>query len=171
MSLLSKLLGGDKKAEKAAKDFLTGLLGNAQQNTVNQNNQNSSVNVPPAARPVSYASASGFSWGEDMPNEENQFNFNGTFTQYFESIFNSDFSSYRYEKEMLRGGSRIVYTFYGAVGKVLVVELMPESSSAYKLRNDCKNSNIAYLRFYYNHHGWWNTRSYVVSRMRSVLKG
>ncbi|MBQ6051948.1 MAG: hypothetical protein IJL30_01520 [Clostridia bacterium] len=171
MSLLSKLLGGDKKAEKAAKDFLTGLLGNTQQNTSTQNSQNTASSVAPAARQVSSASSSGLSWGENMPDEENQFNFNGSFTQYFESIFNSEFSSYCYEKEILRGGRRIVYSFYGAAGKILVVELMPESCSAYKLRSDCKNANIGYLRFYYNHEGWWNTRAYVVSRMRNVLNG
>ena len=28
---------------------------------------------------------------------------------------------------------------------------------------------IPYLRFYYNHEGWWNTRSYVTRRIANAL--
>ena len=63
----------------------------------------------------------------------------------------------------------MIYTFFSGAGKALVVELMTESSEAVKFRNDCIKAGVPYLRFYYDHEGWWNTRSYLVGRMRGVL--
>ena len=79
MGLLSKLLGGDKNAEKAAKDLLNGIIKNAQtnQSSANNNTQSNqtaannngaSRNSPEASRTQS-SSPSGFSWGENMPDE------------------------------------------------------------------------------------------------------
>ena len=67
------------------------------------------------------------------------------------------------------GKLRIIYTFYGAAGKALVVEIMPSSSSSKKIRSDCQKTGIPYLRYYYDYDGWWNTRSYVTRRTRDAL--
>ena len=104
-----------------------------------------------------------------MPDEENQFNFSGTFMQYFESIFSAEFPRYFVEKET--DGSRVIYTFRDGGAKALVVELLSEKSSVYKLRKACQKEGVPYLRFYSDHDGWWNTRAYVVQRVGDTLKG
>ena len=53
----------------------------------------------------------------------------------------------------------------------LIVELLPQRSSVYKLRRDCATMGIPYLRYYYDHEGWWNTYSYVTERTRAALNG
>ena len=169
MGLLSKIFGGDGDAEKAAKDLLQGIFNAATSQKDSSDNGSSTANDPVVEEGRRSAAVSGGSWGDEMPEEENQYNFNGSYTQYFENIFSTDFAAYRTERENLAGGSRVVYTFYSGTGKALVVELMPESSSAYKLREDCKKAGVPYLRFYYNHDGWWNTRKYVTERIRKAL--
>ena len=174
MSFLSKLLGGDKNAEKAAKDLLNGLFGNAQPNQTAAPKTETPVSTPVASQtPAQSGAPSGFSWGEEMPAEENQYNYNGTYEQYFEHIFGEDFPVYRFEKTYINdyGKRRVAYTFYKDAVKVLAVELMPESSEAKKYRNECRKANIPYLRFYIDHDGWWNTRSYITERMREVMNG
>ncbi|MBQ9545396.1 MAG: hypothetical protein IJV00_09760 [Clostridia bacterium] len=172
MSLLSKLFGGDKNAEKAAKDLLSGLFGKSQNDKPSSPYHDAPESASPYSRPAQSASPSGFSWGEEMPGEENQFNFAGTYEQYFEHIFAEDFSACRFEKSYNNDGGkhRVVYTFFSGVSKALVVELMPESSESKKLRNECQKTGVPYLRFYYDHDGWWNTRSYVAGRIRGALK-
>ena len=51
----------------------------------------------------------------------------------------------------------------------LVVEIKSENSEAQWLRNACAAERTPYLRFYYNHDGWWNTREYVDTRVRQAL--
>ena len=132
--------------------FLSKLFGGA----------SSAPSAPaPYQEPVHNDSPSGFSWGENMPDEENQFNYNGTFWEYFENIFRSDFSHLRFEKKELNPSKRFVYTFYSGEAIVLVVELMSQSCAAYMYRNDCERSGIPYRRFYHDHDGWWNTSSNV----------
>ena len=104
-----------------------------------------------------------------MPDEETQYNFKGTYTQYFESIFGAEFPRYFVEKTT--EGSRVIYTFRDGGAKALVVELLSEKSSVYKLRKACQKEGVPYLRFYYDHDGWWNTRAYVVQRVGDALKG
>lgn len=172
MGLLSKLLGGDKELEKAAKDILNGILSNAQQNPAPAKQPQNAAAAAPEARPVvKKASPSGFSWGEEMPDEENQFNYNGSFVQYFEGIFRAEFPNYRLEREDIGGKKRVIFTFFDGARKALVVELMPQSSASKKLRENCAAAGIPYLRYYYDHDGWWNTRSYVVTRTRKALGG
>lgn len=105
-----------------------------------------------------------------MPDEENQYNYKGTYLEYFEMIFNSDFAAYRFERSTI-GTRRFIYTFYSGASKVLIVELMPEKCSANKFREDCKKEHVPYTRFYYDHDSWWNTRKYVVTRMNEAMKG
>ncbi|MBP5166631.1 MAG: hypothetical protein ILP09_05155 [Oscillospiraceae bacterium] len=170
MGLLSKLFDGNKDLEKTAKDLLTGLFNAAEQKASGSGNE-AGTTAPGAERAGADPDApSGFSWGDNMPDEENQYNFNGTFSQYFENIFASDFAEYRFEKQELGSSRRIAYTFYSGASKALVVELMPETCSAYKFRNDCKKEGVPYTRFYIDHDGWWNTRKYVVTRMREAIR-
>ncbi len=164
MGLLSKLFGGDQDAEKVAKDLLNGILGNA----AAQDNGESS---PREEYPDN--SADSQSDMDKIPAEENQYNYNGTYEQYFEHVFAQDFPEYRYEKSYIDdyGKHRVIYTFCNGAAKALVIELMTESCSATKFRNDCIRAGVPYLRFYYDHDGWWNTRSYVTGRMRGALNG
>ena len=177
MSFLSKLFGGDKEAEKTARDLFKGLFGGSNDNKddkpadkpeeTDAGNGTEAPAEEPAAKTES--SPSGDSWGDDMPAEENQYNYNGHFTAYFENIFNTEFAAYRYEKAVLYEDRRIVYYFYSGDAKVLAVELMTDKSDARKFRNDCRKAGLAYVRFYFNHPGWWNTRSYVVRRIKEAL--
>ena len=173
MSLLSKLLGGDKDAENEVKNLISGLFGNAKQGQNASTKEDTPVQNTPSDRPAESTSPSGFSWGDDMPAEENQYNYNGSYEQYFEHVFSEDFPAYRFEKKYIDdyGKHRVIYTFFRGEAKALVIELMTESSEAVKFRNDCRKAGIPYLRFYYDHNGWWNTRAYVDERMRSVLNG
>ncbi|MBP5256640.1 MAG: hypothetical protein J6Z80_06265 [Clostridia bacterium] len=175
MGFLSKLFGGDADKEKAALDLLKSIMGGAQEK---QEKKQTAETGPAADAPVEpkqerpvYAGESGFSWGDDMPDEENQYNYGGTYQQYFENIFRSDFAGVEFRKEEVDPGRRIAYTFYKNGGKALVVELMTDKSDARKLRESCRKEGVPYLRFYFDHDGWWNTRKYVVSRMQKVLNG
>lgn len=118
------------------------------------------------------AEANGW-WGEEMPAEENMFSFAGTPAAYMEKIFAEDFSSYQVEKEAGWGGFErsTVYRFLEGGVQKLVVELVPDNSEAVKLREKCAKEGMPYLRFYSGHEGWWNVRSYVVSRISKALKG
>ena len=173
-NLFSKLFGGDKEAEETAKSLLKSIFGS--QNETKPESKPENAGEPEAQQPAnneSYDSdddsPSGFSWGDRMPAEENQYNFNGTYQQYFESIFASEFAAYRYEKKVNYG--RVAYTFYGAAGKALTVELLPGKSESKKLRKQCQAENTSYVRFYYSHEGWWNTKEYVIQRMKEKIRG
>lgn len=126
--------------------------------------------------PASYDSSasasgaeSGFSWGPTMPDEENQYNYSGSYDQYFLSVFNEAFSMYRIFQETVRRGKATVFTFWNGEQKTLVVELMSENSSAQRIRSECRKEGVPYLRFYYNHFGWWNTKAYVIQRTAKAL--
>ncbi len=174
MGFLSKLFGGDSDKEKAALELLKSMMnGGAQEKkSAQEEKKEASAETPVESRAEqsSYSGPSGFSWGDDMPAEENQYNYGGAYWLYFENIFKSDFSSLRFEKNVIEEFRRIAYTFYNGGAKVLVVELMTDKSDARKLRNECKKEGVPYLRFYFDHPGWWNTRSYVVTRMKGALK-
>ena len=105
-----------------------------------------------------------------MPQEENQYNYPGTYTQYFLDIFTQNFATYRVSHETVRKGKATVFTLWSGEQKALVVELMSENSSAQGIRNNCQKEGVPYLRFYYNHEGWWNTKSYVIERTRKALR-
>ena len=142
MGLLSKLLGGQKN-EKAAVDFLKGLVNEVKEKAADELSQDRR---------------------EERSMPEN--------VEYFNKVFREEFPSYRIEHAPAPKGRRAtIFTFYNAQGKALVVELMSENSVARKLRQECAAENIPYLRFYYDHQGWWNTRSYVVRRTLAALRG
>ncbi|MBO4636279.1 MAG: hypothetical protein J5685_03955 [Clostridiales bacterium] len=169
MGLFNKLFGEAAKA-------LENLGEEAVRSAVN----GSSSGMPHGDRPVpqweqepagSYG-PSGDSWGPDMPAEENQFNFRGNYREYFEHIFAEDFPSYQVDKEIpAKWPNRTVYRLSSGGVLALVIEILPESSGTKRLREECRASGTPYLRFYHNHDGWWNTRSYVKGRISKALNG
>jgi len=166
MSFLSKLFGN--AVEKAANEVLKGVTNNNKPSNSQTQPQTQTYTQPQAAPEKVPVGPSGDSWGPVMPAEENQYNFNGTYVQYFEGIFNSEFPSYSISKT--QDAKATVFTFSGVSGTALVVELLPENSGRFRLRKECEANGIPYLRFYYNHDGWWNTRSYVIRRTRAAIK-
>ena len=169
MSLLSKLLGEGKNEvlgalkDAAQKAGVDSLLNGAQ---AAQNNQSAAPQTDIWGRPP----RSGFSWGDEMPKEENQFNFDGHYLKYFDKVFSEAFPQMRITRETLPTTIRATaYYFWQGDRKVLVAELMSERSESNKLRSDCRAKGIPYVRFYYDHYGWWNTRAYVVARTHAAL--
>ena len=157
MGLLDKLFEGNKDLEKAAKGLLNGLLNAAEKK------EESAGSAAPGAQP------------QQRVDEEDDgplflYFFFGFFMVYFENIFRSEFAATPFTKDQI-SSNRIAYTFYSGASKVLVVELMSENCSAYKLRNDTKKEGVPYTRFYIDHYGWWNTKKYVITRMREAMKG
>ncbi|MBQ6163728.1 MAG: hypothetical protein IJK23_04550 [Clostridia bacterium] len=161
MGLLSKFLKGEgaKVLEDVGKDLLSKALGNEAQKPAAQQSASS-----PAPAQSDYESDN--PW-DIMPAEENQYSFAGPYTAYFSGIFASEFPAYNVTQEP--AGSSTVCTFRQGGAKALVVELKSEKSEANRLRTECSRAGIPYLRFYYDHEGWWNTRSYVVNRVRAAL--
>ncbi len=168
MGLLSKLLGS--KAEKEMKDLFKGLSNEAKKNenrpedngnAYGQNYQNTQE------APASASGPSGFSWGPAMPAEENQYNYGGSYIDYFREIFNSNFSEYRIEQ--VQEGTTTIFTFYSGDRVALKVELLSKNTGRYGIRKECAEKNIPYLRYYYNYEGWWNTKRYVIERTSKAL--
>ena len=110
------------------------------------------------------------SWYEEVPSEECQYNFGGSYLDYFTKIFREDFPEYDVGLETVESGRRYKYTLRKAGDVSLVVELMTEKSEANKLRRDTLRAGIPYTRFYFDHYGWWNTRKYVVDRVKNALR-
>ncbi|MBQ3668675.1 MAG: hypothetical protein II920_05565 [Clostridia bacterium] len=152
------------------------------------------VTPPTAPRPVGrFASGRELSWGPDMPFEENQYSYNGKYYEYFRHVFREEFGMYDIQEQgrfnncfrgmaprpvgrfapptPVRQGEQIatVYTFNRGPRTVLIVEVLSEKSQTNRLRDECKRRNVPYLRFYHNHKNWWNTRSYVVDRVKQAL--
>ena len=183
MSLLSKLLGDSKKElapvldalkEAAQKAGVDSLLNDVQASQTNAQAPQSAPaaapqNVRPARRWQTDSPTSGFSWGEDMPAEENQYSFNGDYLAYFDMVFSQEFPQYRITRDSPKKGRNTIYSFWQGERQVLIAELMSDRSEANKVRSACRERGIPYVRFYYDHDGWWNTRSYVATRTRAAL--
>ena len=171
MGFLDKLFGSNvaDKLKNAAE-----TVAKEATNAVNAavNSSSAATNARPASTapaPSSSGAESGFSWGPTMPNEENQFNYPGTYDQYFLDVYSKNFPAYRLTTEPVRKGSATVITFWSGEAKALVVELMSDTSSAESIRRNCYKERVPYLRFYYNHQGWWNTKAYVLERTSKAL--
>ena len=170
MGLFSKLFG------KAVEDAAESMFGSEKHYFDNLReddkpqpvSQRSSVEPP---KPKGEQPRGNLPWGDIMPAEENQYSFSGNYIQYFEKIFSEEFPSYQITHEPAPKWQKPgeIFTFMNAGRRVLVVELMSEKCSAKKLKYQCRNEGVPYLRFYYDHHGWWNARSYVAGRVRSAL--
>lgn len=175
MGLFSKLLGENselggliKDVANAIKQESVNLHENEQTETETTYHSDSNENIE-VYEEGSEPAPSGFSWGPVMPDEENQYNFNGTYKEYFDYVFRSEFPSYHIQSVDVNNGRTTVFTFWEGDKKALVVELLSRKSSVYKLRADCKAEGIPYLRYYYDYDGWWNTREYVKVRTRGAL--
>ena len=171
MSLLDKLIGNSKKAVNNVIGSITNALnekGKAEQEAPKPQHSGIQVGATiPHYEPE--PAPSGVSWGPTMPAEPNQYNYPGTWLQYFDVLFMKEFSEYRIVRDVIGDGKRVVYTFYSGEKTALVVEVMNQSCAAQKLRRDCRRSGTPYLRYYYDHEGWWNTYSYVCDRSRAAL--
>ena len=163
MGLLSKLF------KDGGADALNALKSAAQE-VINEAAAKKPA-APTASQTAPVNRAGSDKWGDTMPAEENQFSFAGTYVQYFETVFCEAFPAYRLVTAAGADRRSTVITFWQDNRQALVVELKSEKSSAQKLRRDCAAAGIPYLRFYYDHHGWWNTRTYVVERTRRALNG
>lgn len=167
MGFFSKLLGFDSDDEKIRNvytDLSDMLRGTARKK------HTSASSFSPAPQPSASPSAGCSRYG--MPDEDCQYNYNGTYTEYFDDLFHREFPEYDIEyREEKRYHPATVFTFRQNGQIALIVELLSEKSSVRKLRSECSRSNIPYLRYYYNHDGWWNTRSYVTQRTRNALRG
>jgi hypothetical protein len=166
MGILSSLFGS--KTEKIAKDMLGEYAKSAKERIPNQNYNDDYNNEPEETENVS---SIGVSYGRKKPAEENQFDYKGKYTEYFEKVYREEFPEYdiQIDKETDNWNKVSVITFYSGENKALVVELLSETSKRKKLRSECADNGIPYLRFYYDHRGWWNTRSYVVDRTKKAL--
>ena len=182
MGLFDKLFGssGNEVLNKI-KDVANSAVKEAENaintavNSANTNNGGAASNAQPAstqaAAPASSDATSGDSWGPTMPAEDNQYNYNGPYDQYFMDIYTQYFPMYRVTSEKVRKGTATVITLWRGMtdDKALIVELMSENSTAYAICSKAKQENVPYLRFYYNHKGWWNTKSYVIRRVSAAL--
>ena len=119
--------------------------------------------------PVYDAPTSGFSWGPTMPDEENQYNFPGTYVEYFDKVFTENFPGYEIRSEAAYNGRATNFYFTKDGSLALVVELLTEKSAVTALRKRCKANGVPYLRFYYDHPHWWNTKAYVLDRTERAL--
>lgn len=164
-SKLPKFLNQEtaKKLEEVGGDLLNGIL-----NAKAEAEKNKST--APAVRNEAPRAVSGDSWGGEVPREECQYNFPGRrYEDYFQKVFTEEFPGYELSQEKINGGRSTVFTFTEGGEKRLVVELMTEKSTANKFRGKCLSEGLPYVRFYYDHYGWWNTRSYVTRRVREAL--
>ena len=177
MGLFSKLFGKDGQEVEDALGKLKNLFEEAGINTdkpqtkpepeETQKTEPEDTQTPAAE--VQYGPA-GQSWGELMPAEENQYSYNGGYMAYFSDIFAKDFPEYQVTREKCGYSVKgFMYTFTKDGAKKLVVEVLSDHSASKKVRKDCEKCGIPYLRFYYDHEGWWNTRSYVTGRVKEAL--
>ena len=129
----------------------------------------------PAAFETGYRGQSGtrdagISYGPVMPAEENQFNSGLPYKDYFKRVFEEAFP--QYEIQMLssnRGKDAALFIFRQGGTVRAMVEVISESSSVQAVRKQCAREGTPYCRFYYNHHGWWNTKRYVTARVGAIL--
>ena len=128
--------------------------------------------APAAARPVyGQQPVSGESWGPVMPAEPNQFNSGKTYVEYFYDLFRLNFPGYQVIcQDLPRRVPATAITFLLAGRQALVVELMSEHSDSNQLRRQCQATRVPYLRFYYDHYGWWNTETYVINRVGAAIR-
>ena len=173
MGLLSNLFGG-KLPDSPLLDKMDQMLDKLK-NEAEQAQQNAAAEAPAEAAPAAEAAEpapapSGLPWGGEVPPaEENSFTYQGTYLEYFEHVFREEFPEYTLDIEQYNNGRRAVVRFMKDGACALVTELLNSSASVFKLRRDTLRAGIPYLRYYYDHEGWWNARSYVTERTRAAL--
>jgi len=171
--VLNQIKEAAESVAKEASDAINNATNGANSTVANSSpaashlQTGSAATIQPTERPEM-----GDSWGSEMPAEENQFNSGKSYDQYFYDVFHENFPTYRLTTEKIRKGRATLITFWGEMTeqKALVVELMSDGSSAQSTRVACRKEGVPYLRFYYDHEGWWNTKFYVVRRVKEALK-
>ena len=171
MGLFSKLLGKElgeaqaKKLDDAGAQLLGKLFGG------DANAKPAPAAPQPAARETTSAYAAGGTShrGDALPAEENSFAFDGPYQAYFRKVFSEEFPAYQIGESPAPHGRGTLFTFSKNGGTALVVEVMSEGCSSQKVRKSCAMQGVPYLRYYYDHRGWWNTRSYVRERTGRAL--
>ena len=178
MGLFDKLFGSSGSdvlnkikdaAESVAKEA-SNVIKDATESVSNAS-QASSTNQASSPALQSSEGEFGCSWGDVMPAEENQFNYSGSYDQYFYDVYVRNFPMYRLTTEKVRKGHGTTITFWNGTQRALVVDLMSQKSTSQVVQKECAKENVPYLRFYYNHPGWWNTKTYVINRTRNALRG
>ncbi len=168
MGLFSKLLG-DVNRQLVRTATNEAIKGFQQPSSAPQPSQTVPQQASPQAAAQNVPGPSGFSWGPIMPDEENQYSYGGSYLDYFMNIYRSEFPQYQIDCKPSSNMQYVLITFSMNNQTALVVELLSKSSGVKKMRNVCGRNGIPYLRFYHNVEGWWNTRSYVITRTRSAL--
>lgn len=170
MGLFDKIL--KEVSEKAPDLKLDELAKNVSEAVETLKSEAKEYPIPGEAAPASPTPGNcGVSWGEEMPDEPNQFNSGLSPIAYFEDIYRKEFADYELAEEAGWGGAERSWIFRFRKGgeEKLVVELLPQNSSAVKLREKCRKQGLPYLRYYTDYEGWWNTRSYVIQRTKAAL--
>ena len=180
MGLLSRLIG--EEAAKKAVDALQDIAGKAADELSNLDKALSeraasgsadapranTVNANSGRQAETYAPY-GVSWGDKKPSEPNQFNYQGTYQEYFQNLFSKEFPQYRIDCREVNKGLSTLYTFYDGDREALAVEVTTQRTESQAVRKRSRAAGVPYLRYYYDHPGWWNTYSYVTARTRAAL--
>lgn len=172
MGILDKLFGAIKTAADQAKkeiataaNALEGAAGKLEDAV-----EDECIGLDTAMQQSSGdADCGGKGYWDKVPAEPNQYNSGLDYREYFELIFRESFPEYDLSFEEAKNRPSTIVTFTNAGAKALVVELMSEKTSAKMLRWRCENEGVPYLRFYYDHWGWWNEKSYVIERVSKAL--
>ncbi len=172
MGILDKLFGAIKTAADQAKkeiataaNALEGAAGKLEDAV-----EDECIGLDTAMQQSSGgAGRGGKGYWDKVPAEPNQYNSGLGYREYFELIFRESFPEYDLSFEEAESHPSTIVTFTNAGAKALVVELMSEKTSAKMLRWRCENEGVPYLRFYYDHWGWWNEKGYVIERASKAL--
>ena len=181
MSFLNNLLDALKKEVKEVENKVSEAVASAAKEEAEKPTQtiipqgqgvngHTGIVVGGGSVPVSQSWEEEASWYDEVPAEECQYNSGMNYLDYFSKIFREDFPEYEVALETIESGRRYKYVFTKAGATALIVELMTEKSEANKFRRDTLRQGIPYLRFYFDHEGWWNTRAYVKERVSNALK-
>ena len=162
-SFMKDLDDAGKKLDQALKD-----AGIEKKDIEAAAEKNAEENKPDPA-PAPAAGTADATEYDGVPAEECQYNSGLSYLDYFSKIFREDFPQYSVSLETVEDWRRYKYTFTEGSDVKLIVELMTENSEANRLRRTCEKNGTPYLRFYFDHEGWWNTRKYVNERVSAAL--
>lgn len=164
MSLLSGLIKKVKDEVEKKVDQLSDAVSSLKDQDAQQN----SVDNAPSCGCCSCEEDSVY---DSIPAEENQYNSGLSFLEYFDKVFKEEFPEYEIARKERLPGRAFVYSFVINGKTALNAEIMSEKCSANMFRKECLKNGTPYVRFYFDHEGWWNTRAYVADRTRRALNG
>ena len=182
MSFLNNLLDALKKEVKEVENKVSEAVADAAKEEAKKPvqpiipqgqgvNGHTGIVVGGGSVPASQSWEEESSWYDEVPDEECQYNSGMNYLDYFTKVFREEFPGYEIALDTIEAGRRYKYTFMKGGAVALIVELMTEKSEANKFRRDTLRQGIPYLRFYFDHEGWWNTRAYIRERVSQKLNG